>query len=76
MSTAPVLELHRRKMLECQGLARGSAGVSDWSLGAQTAMEEERREVLDGVRRAMAQKTLDPARSAACHFLLRHLSGG
>jgi hypothetical protein len=38
------------------------------------AVEVERREVLEGVRKAMRQKTSSPARNAACRFLLQHLS--
>ena len=61
MAATPVLERAPRKMFR-QRASR------------PTTMDEERREVLESVRGAMRQKTMEPACRAACHFLLQHLT--
>ena len=40
------------------------------------SIDEERLEVLEGIRSAMRSKTVSPACGAACSFLLRHLARG
>ena len=70
MTATPVLEQGTRK-------TRRHRTLSGLTLVSRlTAMEEERREVLESVRCAMRQRPIEPARSAACHFLLQHLSQG
>jgi len=61
MAATPVLERAPRKMFR-QRASR------------PTTMDEERREVLESVRRAMRQSPMEPSRDAACRFLLRHLT--
>lgn len=41
-----------------------------------SSLEEERREVLEVVGRALAAPDCDPDRAAACLHLLRHLGTG
>jgi hypothetical protein len=74
MTAARVFELGTRKMFRHQGLSRDLSRLTRPSRLA--AMDEERREVLETVCRAMRQKTMQPARGAACRFLLQHLSQG
>ena len=74
MTGAPVLELGIRKLFRQEGSSRNLARLTRPSRLA--AMDEERREVLETVCRAMRQKTMEPARSAARRFLLQHLYQG
>ena len=72
MNATPVLEHCTRKTLSPRAL---SEDVCEVVLGSGlTAMDEERRDVLESVRSALRQKSREPARRAACRFLLQHLS--
>ena len=72
MTAAPVFEQGTRKTFRHQALSNDLSRLSRTL--RLTTIDEERREVLDSVRGAMRQKTVEPACRAACHFLLQHLT--
>ncbi len=74
MTAAPVLKQATRNMFRHRALSEEQCRLPRTS--RLTAVDTERREVLASVRRAMRQKTMEPARSAACRFLLQHLARG
>jgi hypothetical protein len=74
MTAALVLEQATRKIFRPQALSKELSRLPGTS--RLTTRDKERREVLESVRRAMGRKTMEPACSAACGFLLQHLARG
>jgi hypothetical protein len=72
MTATPVLERALRKMFRHRAVPEKRHRLARASRA--TTMDDECREVLESVRRAMRRKTMEPACNAACRFLLQHLT--
>jgi hypothetical protein len=72
MSAARILKQTTREMFRPQVSSDHLSRLPRTS--RLTTGDQERREVLESVRGAMRQKTMEPACRAACHFLLQHLT--